>query len=202
MKAGTPPENDAPASPTRRRRTLLVVALVGALLMLLLVLRFGGRFLVLDDPLPEHSDVAIVLFGGEQSVSARLAGAMDLLRRGRVSKVMISVGAVRYYGAWLPDLVRQHVQGEYGRGSAENVIVCEGFAESTVEEMGVLEGCLRSEWRSVVIVSSNFHTRRARMIVDVTLARRSDVETFSYFGVADGSFRPDGWWRHRRYAET
>lgn len=194
--------DDAPSRHRRRRTKRALAAGIGALILLILVLRYGGHVLVVDDPLPDHSDVAIVLFGGEDAVDARLSGAADLLRRGRVSNVMISVGAVRYYGVWLPDLVRDYVRHQYGADTARSVWICEGLADSTAEEMIYLEGCLRPEWESAVVVTSNFHTRRARLIVDATLARRTEVQRFAYFGVQDGNFRPDGWWRRRRYAKT
>lgn len=192
----------APVDDGRRNKRRLALALVGALLLLFFILRYGGWLLVVDRPLPPRSDVAIVLYAGEDAVEARLRGALELLRDGRVSNVMISVGAVHYYGVWLPELVREYVQREYGEEAAGRVTVCEGLADSTVEEMGFLERCLRPEWNSVVIVTTNFHTRRALMIVEATLAKRTDVQRFAVFGVTDDSFRPDGWWRRRRYAKT
>lgn len=195
-------ERRGSADDGRRKKRRFALLSVGALFLLLLVLRYGGWLLVVDEPLPPQSDVAIVLFGGEDAVDARLRGAVELLRDGRVSNVMISVGAVRYYGVWLPDLVREYVQREYGDDAARRVTVCEGLANSTVEEMGFLERCLRPEWDSVVIVTTNFHTRRALMIVEATLAERTDLQRFAVFGVTDGSFRPEGWWRQRRYAKT
>jgi len=182
-------------------RTAAALA-VGALLVVA-VLSFGGRVLVVAEPLPEHADVAIVLNGSFASVAARREEALRLLLEGRVTHVMLSVGAISYYGEWLPDLVRRFFRQEYGDTIAEQVLICEGLADSTVEEIADIRRCLEStDWRSAIVVTSNYHTRRTSMILRSTVAGRTSVERFMVHGVADGSFVAQGWWRRRRYAKT
>ena len=128
---------------------------------------------------------------------------MRLLEEDRVAHVMFSVGAISFYGEWLPDLVRRFVQEQYGDTLAERVLICEGLAGSTAGEMVGLRQCLRStDWQSAVIVTSNFHTRRTGMILRSTLVGQTSVQRFSVHGVADGDFEAAEWWRHRRYAKT
>jgi len=202
----TAASHDAKRSRRWRRPRLssrtVAVLVVGGLLVAA-VLRFGGRVLVVADPLPEHADVAIVLDGSSAGLAARRTEAMELLQQGRVAHVMLSVGAITYYGEWLPDLVRRFLRQEYGNGIAERVLICEVLADSTVQEMVFLRRCLEStDWRSAVIVTSDFHTRRTKMIVRSTLVGRTSVQRFAVHGVADGTFVARGWWRSRRYAKT
>lgn len=169
----------------------------------MLLLRFGGRLLVRVDPLPEHADVAIVLNGSYSGVVARSAEAMRMLADGRVDHVMLSVGAVRYYGEWVPDLAERYVREQWGAEMARNVMICTGIADSTAEEIAYIDDCLESTgWRDAVFVTSNYHTRRAHMIIAATLAKAGLVEHFTVHGVTDGDFRSSGWWRERRYAKT
>jgi len=185
----------------RLARAGVAVLMVGGLLVVA-VLRYGGRVLVAPDPLPEHADVAIVLNGSFGAVAARRAEAVKLLQEGRVDHVMLSVGAISYYGEWLPDLVRRFVRREYGDAIAERLLICEGLADSTAAEMIYLRRCLEStDWRSAVVVTSDFHTRRTSMIVASTLAGRTSVQHFAVRGVADGTFAARGWWKNRRYAK-
>jgi uncharacterized SAM-binding protein YcdF (DUF218 family) len=187
--------------PKRSRRWFIVLTV--AALVVVTVLWFGDDFLVVDEPLPEHADVAIVLAGSETTNAARIAGAMNLLEEGRVARVMLSVGAVTYYGEWLPDLVRRFVNREYGGRFDEQILVCEVYADSTAAELTDIAECLRGkQWKTAVIVTSNFHTRRTRMTLRSNLAGKTSVESFTVYGIADGSFERDGWWRHRIYSKT
>jgi uncharacterized SAM-binding protein YcdF (DUF218 family) len=181
-----------------------VAAVLTALaLLVMLLLRYGGYLLTVDDPLPEHADVAIVLSGSETSNRARIAGAMTLLEQGRVRSVLLSVGSVSYYGEWLPDLVRRFVEREYGHLPGQ-VLVCEVYADSTAAELTDIAECLQRQhdWRSAIVVTSNYHARRTRMTIRANLAGRTPVESFAVFGIDDESYEPLGWWRHRVYAKT
>jgi DUF218 domain-containing protein len=161
--------------------------------------------LVGEDPLPEHADVAVMLAGGDSAEEARLATAIQMLQERRVDHVMLSVRRVSFYGEWLPDLLLHHVGSEYGPELARNVVLCEMSTkiDSTAEEAVALRKCLEARgWRSVIVVTSNFHTRRARLIWRATLANAEPRFRLSVRGVFDGSFEPNAWWEERRYAKT
>lgn len=192
------------ATHRRRSRATRLAMVVGALALLCAgCLRYGGWLLVSSEPLPEHADVAIALSGSEKTATARSAAAIDLLQEGRVDTVLLSVGAISYYGAWVPDLVRGYLLQEFGPEIADRVVLCEGLADSTRAELFYLARCVRDgDWRSAIVVTSNYHTRRTRLIAGDTLARRVDLEAFAVHGVRDGDFEPQGWWMRRRYAKT
>ncbi len=185
----------------------LRIVVTGATLVCgaLVFLYFGGYALVATDPLPQHADVAVMLAGGINSEEARMAEAIRLLQEGRVDHVMLSIGGAFFLGEWLPDLLLRYVRKEYGAEVAGNVVACElsDDVNSTSGEVLTVRRCLEARgWRSVIVVTSNYHTRRARWIWRAALAKAEPPFMLSVRGVSDGDFEPDGWWRQRRYAKT
>lgn len=170
-----------------------------------LLLHFGGDILVIKDPIPQHAQVTVMLAGGDSAEDARLVGSIKMLQEGRVDHVMLSVGRAYFLGEWLPDLLRRHVQNTYGSDISRNVVLCEvsNEVDSTADEATALRGCLVAHgWRSVIVVTSNYHTRRARMIWRAAVAKNEPPFAISVQGVSDGNFEPQGWWRKRRYAKS
>jgi hypothetical protein len=144
--------------------------------------------------------VGVVLDGPPQGVAARFDTAMSLLKEGRVDLVMVSVGRVSVWGKWFPDMVEDYVKGTYGQEVASRVVLCQMNTDSTQEEALALRGCLRERgWRSVLVVTSDYQTRRTRHIW-----RKAYDSSYaiSVYGVKDGDFDVEGWWRSRRYAKT
>lgn len=179
---------------------VLLVSLLGATLF---ALRFGGSFLVAPDPLPGRAQVAVALAGSVGAEEARRAEALRLLQVGRADHVMLSVGKVWFWGEWMPDLARRYLAKKYGEEMAKRVVLCEMNADSTAEEVRALLGCLRERgWRSVIVVTSNYHTRRARLIWRRVVADAHPPFTVAVHGVSDGDFEASGWWRRRRHAKT
>lgn len=180
--------------------------LTGALLVLasgLSVLLWGGHLLVARDSLPPDSDVIVVLSGSFRGEQVRRQEAMRLLSEGRAERLVLSAPQVSYLGEWVPELMRRHVERSYGSQVARRVVICPQSASSTREEAEALRPCLeRHGWRTAVVVTSNYHTRRARHIWrEVVKDARPPLQLFVY-GVSDGDFEPRGWWCHRRYAKT
>jgi len=174
-----------------------------AVLLLALVpltLRHGGDLIIAHDPLPVHAQVAVMLDGAPQGVVARRNVALSLLQQGRVDHVMLSVGRVWLWGVWFPDLVRTYIEHTYGRDLAQRVTLCEMNTDSTVEEAAALRGCLLEHgWTSVIVVTSQYHTRRARRIWRKHVG---SPFTISVFGVGDADYEPRDWWRNRHEAKT
>jgi uncharacterized SAM-binding protein YcdF (DUF218 family) len=190
-------------SPTNRsqlwaRRIVLGVSLL--LSSITLLLRFGGDFLVTRDQMPAHAQVAVMLDGPTQGVISRNAAALSLLQQGRVDHIMLSVGRVSLWGEWVPDMVASYVKRTYGTDTAMRVVLCEMNTDSTLEEAVALRGCLLERgWTSIIVVTSEYHTRRARRIWRKTLGSSSTV---CVYGVRDADFERQGWWRSRHYAKT
>ncbi len=183
------------------RRSLIVAAALLAGISLIIL--FGAHLIVSPDPLPEHADVAIALAGSDRANVVRLGEALRLLQEGRVDGVIYHVAPLHIWGQFQPDVVRRFLDREYPL-LADKVMLCEGLADSTLEEARLLHRCLRRRsFDSIVVVTSNFHTRRTRMIWRRELAYGSSPNAaLAVHGVLDGTFEVEGWWRNRRYAKT
>ena len=193
----------ARAAPRCACRRIAVRALLLVSLGVAGLLAWGGDLLVAPDPLPADADVLVVLLGADRAAQARREEALTLFREGRARDLAISAAQVRFWGEWVPDLMRRYLERQYGKEQADRAVLCPHNADSTLEEAQALRPCLEGHgWRTVIVVTSNFHTRRAGHIWrHVFQDARPPVRIFVH-GVDDGDFEPRGWWRSRRYAKT
>jgi uncharacterized SAM-binding protein YcdF (DUF218 family) len=68
-------------------------------------------------------------------------------------------------------------------------------ADSTREEAKALvQVAKQKKWRSVIVVTSNFHTRRARYIFSHVFPKEMKIRVS---GASDGDFDPERWWEKR-----
>jgi len=166
----------------------------GVVLVVLLVLfaTQAGRFLVVDAPLP--SDVIVVLAG---ETDRRPTRALELLQQGFGKRVLIDVPAdSTIYTFTQLDLAQKYVQS---LPQAAVVSVCPIVGLSTKAETEDVEKCLtRMKAGTVLIVTSEFHTRRALDIFRKELPRR----TFSVAAAYDSAQFGTHWWTHRQWAKT
>jgi uncharacterized SAM-binding protein YcdF (DUF218 family) len=69
-------------------------------------------------------------------------------------------------------------------------------ANNTREEaMALAQLAARKKWHTVIVVTSNYHTRRARYIFHRVFPSAILVRIAS---ARDGDFDPDQWWQHRK----
>ena len=179
--------------------------LVATVIILLCLLRWGGDLLISTDPVPARVDAAVVLQGSSIGERARLAGAMSLLQQGIPNRVLLSVPNESYWGASIPPMARGYIEKNYGSDAAGRVDFCETGADvnSTEEEARALDACVDQHgWQTIVVVTSDYHTRRAGMIWRRTLKQRDPRLSLSVQAVNDPEFQARGWWRKRLYAKT
>jgi uncharacterized SAM-binding protein YcdF (DUF218 family) len=189
---------------SRARRTVLW-SLFASVILFISLLHWGGRLLVSSDSLPAHVDAAVVLQGSSLGERARLAGAMRLLQQGIPNRVLLSVPRESYWGASIPPMARSYLEKNYGVDAANHVDFCETGADvnSTEEEARALDDCVRQHgWKSITVVTSDYHTRRAGMIWRRTLKQQDPSIHLWMHGVDDPEFQSRGWWRKRLYAKT
>src|SRR5262252_6088597 len=192
-------------SPFRSLLRTLKWLSAACVLIVLGLLRWGSDLLVAVDPMPAHVDAAVVLQGSIVAQKARIAGAMSLLQRGIADRVLLSVPRESYWGQSIPPVARAYLQRTYGEVPASRVDFCETSAEvnSTAEEAEALMVCIRErQWRSIVIVTSDYHTRRARILWRKTIREQEPAPAIrvSLESVADPEFQKP-WWRHRHGAK-
>jgi len=174
-----------------RRRILMLVAVVAGVAGLA---ANAGRFLVVDAPV--RSDVILVLAGETEHRPER---ALELLDQGYGRRLVIDVPAdAKSYGFTDVELARKYVQG---LTQAAMVEICPIAGLSTRDESHDAERCLAGMGvgpKTILIVTSDFHTRRALSIF------RHEIHgaSFSTAAARDETQFGTHWWAHRQWAKT
>jgi uncharacterized SAM-binding protein YcdF (DUF218 family) len=137
-----------------RARLALLALIVGALALLA---SRSAAFLVVDRP--ERADAILVLDGENDRRPER---AMELFRQGYAPKVVMNLAAGwRIYGISVMEVARQAIQS-LPPAEAAAVSLCPVTGLSTKNEAKQAAACLRKLGaRSALIVTSDYHTRRA-----------------------------------------
>ena len=171
------------------------IALLVAMLALLWFVPRSGAFLVRDQP--EKSDVMVVAAGGLND--ARYAKALELLRAGYAPLVLVDASAdMRLYGRSLAEMAQEYAPQEAGPQAAQ-VKVCPINGDSTLLESASVARCLEPLHPTrVMVVTSDFHTRRARSIFEHRMPRYH----WSSAAAVDPYFFGTRWWTHREWAKT
>ena len=178
-----------------RLRFLLIL---GVLVVCLLLTRSwwlkGLGYALIHDDGPATADIAVVLAG--DSYGHRITKAGELVREGYVPAVLVS-GPAGAYGLYESDLaipfaVRQGFPSDW-------FIAFPNHSLSTQEEAAaVLQELRRRNVRSFLLVTSNYHSARARRIylaAERAMGERVPIRTVT---APDEFFEPDSWWRSRQ----
>ena len=152
-----------------------------------------GAYLVHAGP-PQKADAALVLAG--DGWGHRILTAAQLARDGFVPKVLVS-GPDGAYGLYECDLA---IPFAVKHGYPEPFFVhMENSARSTVAEaQALLPVIRRMGLRRIIVVTSNFHTRRAGAIY----RKLAPDLTILVVAAPDENFTPDGWWHNREGQKT
>jgi hypothetical protein len=178
---------------SNRSKTMLrltALALLGG--MSVMFVAKAGSFLIVDAPQP--SDVILVLAG---ETDRRPRRALELLAQGYSKHILLDVPA----NARLYEFTETHLAQKFidDLPQAGLVSICPIDGLSTKAESKDAERCLQRQGaKSVLIVTSDFHTRRA---LDVF---RRELPQFQYSIAAAHSEEGFGskWWTHRQWAKT
>lgn len=172
--------------------TLVAVILVLAVLYLARhpIFRVVGEGWVVEDTL-ERSD-AIIVLSDDNFYADRATRAAQIYRQGLGSVVVASGRRLRPY-AGIAELIEHDL---IERGVPKDKIIRVAHdADNTREEAKTLaQVAKQKKWRSVIVVTSNFHTRRARYIFSHVFA---DDAKIRITGARDGDFDPERWWEKR-----
>ncbi len=185
--------------PTRRRIALgfLLVGLAAVVIAALnyrLIFSAAGAYLVESQP-PQKADAALVLAGDHRGM--RIMRAAELAASGYVPIVLVS-GPMEMYGMNEATLAIQYATSHGASASYFEPVVIR--AMSTSEEARAFAPELRRRnIRTLLLVTSNFHTRRAAAIFRRALA--PDVRVIS-IAAGDPFFGPDTWWQNREGQKT
>lgn len=178
-----------------RKRGIVATAVCAALLLVIGIFLGVGRWLVVEDP-PARARAIAVLSG---SLPLRAVEAAKLYREGYAPEIWlthssepgvtlgemgISFAGEDYYNTRV--LIHEGVPPE-----AINVL--ETPIVNTADEIRVIGSELaREKGRTVIIVTTKAHTRRARLLWRKLVAGKGDVIVRAASG---DSFDPGHWWR-------
>ena len=172
-----------------KKKLLAVAGVITAILFLTsgLWLSAYGRFLVVDES-PDKCD-AIVVLGGENVT--RVGRGVELFREGYGDKIIMSGGGRLTTKLAEADLMLMEARD---LGVDPAAVLLERESESTYENaVFVKQIVMEKGIKSFLLVTSNYHTRRARQIFsrvfDGTGVRIITVSA------SDPKFSPDSWWK-------
>jgi uncharacterized SAM-binding protein YcdF (DUF218 family) len=155
------------------------------------ILRFTAESWIVNEP-AAHAD-AILVLGDDNFYGDRATEAAQLFRQG-VAPVVVASGRRLRPGAGLSELI-EHDLIERGVPK-ENVLRFSQDADNTREEAIALRRLAKEKgWKSVVVVTSNYHTRRVRYIFQKVFPSGVEVSVAS---ARDGDFDPEHWWERRK----
>jgi len=187
-------------SPAHRQRGGIILKLISWIFILVVLavlytlraplLRTVGEFWVVEDA-PEKAD-AIFLLGDDNYEADRATRAAELYREGWAPRIVASGRFLRPY-ATIAELM-QHDLADRGV-PPDAVQRMPSRAANTREEAVLLRRLAdHQHWRRVIVVTSNFHTRRTRHIYTRVFRDSADVLIVA---ARDGGYAPAGWWRSR-----
>jgi uncharacterized SAM-binding protein YcdF (DUF218 family) len=151
-----------------------------------------GNFLVVSEPLSKSD--ALVVLDGDYPENERLLYAVGLWREGYAPRIILSAKLADWmsyedYPAWRYAMKLKELP-------PDAVFVVGHDADSTKEEAQKLLPYLREYgFKKIIIVTSNYHTRRARKVFEKAWAG-SGIR-MSVAAAGSSKFHPDDWWKHR-----
>jgi uncharacterized SAM-binding protein YcdF (DUF218 family) len=139
-----------------------------------------------------HAD-AILVLGDDNFYGDRATEAAQLFRQD-VAPIVVASGRRLRPSAGISELI-EHDLIERGVPK-EKVLRFPQDADNTREEAVALRRLAKEKgWKSVVVVTSNYHTRRVRYIFQKVFPSSVEVSVAS---ARDGDFDPEHWWERRK----
>jgi uncharacterized SAM-binding protein YcdF (DUF218 family) len=159
------------------------------------LLRAAGRIWIVDES-PTKAD-AIIVLSDDNYLGERASRAAELFRAGWAPRVVAS-GRMLRPSAGIAELIQRDL---IERGvPAAAVVRFPHRAENTRDEAEALRGLVVKErWHRVLLVTSNFHTRRARYLCARIFPAGTELRVVS---ARDSDYDPDHWWETRLGVKT
>ncbi len=198
-------------TPTRSGRRklsvgfLALVVVAGIAYLVIPELLVWSATLLIADVEPFSADAIVILGGGGPD---RAREAADLFNDGLAPRVVITTEEppdnYRELAEMGIELVLPHenyLRVLYGLGVTDEDIfrIQEASSESMAELVGVRRFALDRGWRRLIVVTSNYHSRRALLITDYVFDAGWQVAVVAS---RYSEFRPSGWWREVRHVRT
>jgi len=152
---------------------------------------------LIRDEGPEHADLAVVLAGDQ--LGHRISKAAELIRAGYVPAALVS--GPPYFDVHECDAAIAYIvhQGY----PAEWFIPLPNSSLSTNDEASmILAELRRRRVHRFLLVTSAYHTARARRIYQALLRAEGGGLEFRTVAAPDPNFQPSSWWRTREGKKT
>lgn len=168
------------------------------------LLRFSTILLIVNEK-PKPSDAIVVLGGGEPG---RAAEAAELFRANMAPRVLITTETsseefdeYQRKGITLFQGYENYLRVLSGMGvPKEKIVRVETPSEDSFDEIRhIRELCEEMNWKSIIIVTSNYHTRRSRLTARYILD--PDIR-FIVVAARTGGISPENWWTRRGQVRT
>jgi len=146
---------------------------------------------------PEKSDVIVVLAGDSQD--QRYRRGMELLRAGYGGHLFLDASSYPSYFGHAPAEYAENFLRQDAGDMASKVSVCAFEDDSTFSETLFVDKCLAPLHPArVLLVTSDFHTARARSV----FSRKLPQYHWSVAAAHDPRIFGTRWWQHREWAKT
>jgi uncharacterized SAM-binding protein YcdF (DUF218 family) len=154
------------------------------------LLRLAGSFWVVDEG-PAAAD-AVVILGDDNYQADRATRAAELIKAGWAPRVIASGRYLRPYAS-IAELEEHDL---VDRGVPPSAVVrFAHHAENTRDEAMAVGQLISSKgWKRIIVVTSNFHTRRSRYICERAFPPGTALRVVA---ARDSDFDPDNWWQTR-----
>lgn len=173
-------------------RIALIAAIVLAFGMALL--EKTGDYLVMDHP--AHADVVVVLAGDRND--RRFFRGLELVHQAYAPRMLVDANSDMIFFGRTPAVLEDQLIRSLNLNVGQ-VQVCPTQGDSTDEETRYVAECLHTDQiSSVLLVTSDFHTRRALSI----FKHRLPKYRWSVAACRDDSVFKQNWWQRREWAKT
>jgi len=155
------------------------------------IFRFIAESWVVEDPLNKAD--ALIVLSDDDFYADRATRAAELFREGKASLVVASGRRLRPTAGIVELMEHDLIE----RGVPKDKILRVAHdGESTLDEAETLANLAKAKkWHTAIVVTSNYHTRRARYIFQHVFPHGIDVRVAS---ARDADFDPQAWWVKRK----
>jgi uncharacterized SAM-binding protein YcdF (DUF218 family) len=155
------------------------------------LMRFAGELWMVNEP--ATSADAIIVLGDDNYAGDRAFRAAELFRSG-LAPVVVASGRMLRANAGIADLMGHDLES-FGI-PASSIVKFPHRAGNTKEEAEALAGLIAGRgWKRILLVTSNYHARRAEFIFERLLPASVSVRVS---GARDSEFDPSRWWETRQ----
>jgi uncharacterized SAM-binding protein YcdF (DUF218 family) len=155
------------------------------------IMKFAAETWVVNEPAIKAD--AIVVMSDDNFYADRATEAAQLFRQ-RVAPIVVASGRRLRPGADMSELT-EHDLIERGVPK-EKIVPFPNDADGTLDQVKLVgKFAAEHNWKKLVVVTSNYQTRRTRYIFQKTAPAGMEVSIAS---ARDGDFDPELWWEKRK----